>query len=87
MKKVPENNVKLRKIKRLTPFEKVRTAAQDRAILAKIHEKTREILESYEHLDTVAELTGVAREELEELADDAIIELAESMETHFGVSA
>ena len=87
MKKIDENNVKLRKIKRETPFERVQNAAQNRAILSKIHEKTREIIESYEHIATVAEVSGMSLEAVEKLADDALIELAEAMETHFGVSA
>ena len=87
MKKIDENNVKLREKSQKTPFEKAENWAKKRALLAKIHENTREILASYEHLQDVAKATGMSLETLEKYADDAIIELAEAMETHFGVSA
>ena len=87
MKKIDENNAKLRKITRKTPFEKTVENAEKRALIAKIYAETRQILESYEHLESIAKTTGMSVETLEKYADDAIIELAEAMETHFGVSA
>ena len=87
MKKINENNANLRDISRLTPFEKAELNAKKRALLAKIHADTLDIIKSYEHLETVAKTTGMSLESVEKLANDAIIELAEAMETHFGVSA
>ena len=87
MKKIDENNANLRKNTQKTPFEKTVENSKKRAILAKIYEDTRQILASYEHLEDVAKTTGMSVATLEKYADDAIIELAEAMETHFGVSA
>jgi len=87
MKKLDENNVNLRKNTQKTPFENAENAAKKRALLAQIYEDTRNILASYEHFEDVAKTTGMSVETLEKYANDAIIELAEAMETHFGVSA
>ena len=87
MKKIDENNVNLRKNMAKTPFEKTVENAKKRAILAQIFEDTHKILASYEHIAEVSKVTGMALETLEKMADDAIIELAQAMETHFGVSA
>ena len=87
MKNKDENSVKLRENMRKTPFEKAEINAKKRALLAQIHAETRQILESYEHLQAVAKTTGMPFEAVEKLADDAIIELAETMEKEFGVSA
>lgn len=87
MKNKDENSVFLRIKSTKTPFEKAEINAKKRAILAKIHEETREVLASYEHLEAVAKTTGMSLEAVTKLADDAIIELAEAMETHFGASA
>ena len=87
MKKIDENNVNLRKNTRKTPFENAQDAAEGRALLAQIHAETRDVLASYKHLEAVAETTGMSLEAVTKLADDAIIELAQAMETHFGVSA
>ena len=87
MKKIDENNVKLREKSRKTPFEIAEETAKKRAILAKILEDTRQVVASYELLADVAKSTGMSPETLQRYADDALIELAEAMETHFGVSA
>ena len=87
MKKIDENNEILRKNSQKTPFESVAETAKKRAILAKILAETRQIVASYEHIASIAKSTGMPLETLEKYADDAIIELAEAMETHFGVSA
>jgi len=87
MKKIDENNAYSRKHAQKTPFEKTIENARKRAILAQIYSDTRQILASYEHLPEVAKTTGMSLETLEKYADDAIIELAQAMETHFGVSA
>ena len=87
MKKIDENSVKLRERSQKTPFERAEKNAKKRIILAKIHADTREILESYDRFQEISEATGIDLETLEKFADDALIELAEAMETHFGVSA
>lgn len=87
MKKIDENNAYSRKHAQKTPFEKTVENSKKRALLAKIYSDTRQILASYEHLPEVAKTTGMSLETLEKYADDAIIELAQAMETHFGVSA
>ena len=87
MKKLDEMDANLRVKSQKTPFEKAEFNAKQRVILAKIYANTQEIIESYEHLQAVAKMTGMSLEAVEKLADDAIIELAEAMETHFGVSA
>ena len=87
MKNKDENSVKLRENMRKTPFEKAEINAKKRVLLARIYADTRDVLASYEHLETVAKTTGMSLEDVQKMADDAIIELAEAMETHFGVSA
>ena len=87
MKKIPEMDANLRELSHLTPFERVELNGKKRALLARIHADTRDIIESYEHLEAVAKTTGMSLESVEKLAETAIIELAEAMETHFGVSA
>jgi len=87
MKKIHENTANLLDYSRLTPFEKAEINAYKRALLAKIHADTRDIIESYEHLERVAKTTGMSLESVEKLAESAIIELAEAMEKEFGVSA
>ena len=87
MKKINENSVILREKSQKTPFERAALNAKKRIILAKIHAETREILESYDRFQEISEATGIDLQTLEKFADDAIIELAEAMETEFGVSA
>ena len=87
MKKIDENSVILREKSQKTPFERAAINANKRAILAKIHADTREIMESYDRFQEISEATGIDLKTLEKFADDALIELAEAMETHFGVSA
>ncbi len=87
MKNKDENSVILREKSQKTPFERVEINTKKRAILAKIHADTREIIESYDRFQEISEATGIDLQTLEKFADDAIIELAEAMETHFGVSA
>ena len=87
MKNPDKNTQNLRNSTRKTPFETAEMRAQKRAMLAKIHAETREIIESYDRFQEISEATGIDLQTLEKFADDAIIELAEAMETHFGVSA
>tara|TARA_X000000950_G_C13661018_1_gene555907 strand:+ start:364 stop:627 length:264 start_codon:yes stop_codon:yes gene_type:complete len=87
MKNTDENSVKLREKIGKTPFEKANEAAKKRAILAKIHAETREVLESYDRFGEISEATGIDLQTLQKFADDALIELAEAMENEFGVSA
>jgi len=87
MKKIDENNAYSRKHAQKTPFEKTIENARKRAILAQIYEDTHNILASYEHFADVAKMTSMSLETLEKYADDALIELANAMETEFGVSA
>ena len=87
MKNTDENNVILREKRQKTPFERAAEAAKKRAILAKIHAKTLEIIRSYDRFQEISEATGIDLQTLEKFADDAIIELAEAMENEFGVSA
>ena len=87
MKNFQKNNANSGKNPRLTPFENVANAAKKRAILAKIHAETQQIIDSYEHLETISEATEIELKTLERYADEAIIELAEAMENEFGVSA
>ena len=87
MKKIDENNAYFRGYAQKTPFERAEMRSKNRAKLAKIYAETREVIESYEHFQEISETTRIDLETLKKLADDAIIELAEAMETHFGVSA
>lgn len=87
MKNKDENSVILRTKSTKTPFEKAEINAKKRAILAKIYAETSEIMRSYDRFQEISEATGIDLQTLEKFADDAIIELAEAMETHFGVSA
>ena len=87
MKKLDENNAYSRKYAQKTPFENAADWAIKRALLAQIYEDTRNILASYEHFQDVAKTTGMSVETLEKYANDAIIELAQTMEKEFGVCA
>lgn len=87
MKKIPENNANLRVKSQKTPFEEAQLRAKKRALLAKIYAETRDVIASYEHIQRVAKTTGMSLEAVEKLAEAAIIELAETMEREFGVSA
>lgn len=56
-------------------FEHYEQAAARRSVLARIIQDTQEVVDSYENLPLVSAETGIALEDLEEMADKALVEL------------
>ena len=64
----------------LTPFEQFEERAKKRGLMIRIIDDLQRVIESYEHLPLVSAETGIALEDLEEMADQALIELTEAYE-------
>ena len=56
-------------------FERYEQAAAKRAILARILQDTEDVVKSYENLPLVSAETGIRLEDLEEMANQSLIEL------------
>ena len=56
-------------------FEEYEQAAAKRAILARILQDTEDVVKSYENLPLVSAETGIRLEDLEEIANQSLIEL------------
>ena len=56
-------------------FERYEQAALRRALLARILQDTEDVVNSYENLPLVAAETGMKLEDLEEMANQSLIEL------------
>ena len=56
-------------------FEHYEQAAARRALLARILQDTEDVVKSYENLPLVSAETGIRLEDLEEMADQSLVEL------------
>ena len=64
----------------LTPFELYEQHAKRRGMMMGIIYDLQRVIDSYEHLPLVSAETGISLEDLEEMADKAIVELTEAYE-------
>ena len=64
----------------LTPFELYEQHAKRRGQMMGIIYDLQRVIASYEHLPLVSAETGISLEDLEEMADKALIELTEAYE-------
>ena len=64
----------------LTPFEQVEERARKRGLMFHIISDLQRVIESYEQLPLVSAESGIALEDLEEMADKALVELTEAYE-------
>ena len=64
----------------LTPFELYEKRARKRGLMLRIIDDLQRVIESYEQLPLVSAETGISLEDLEEMADKALVELTEAYE-------
>jgi hypothetical protein len=80
MPKHNESNDTSTLTRELTPFELYEERARKRGLMIRIIEDLQRVIDSYEQLPLVSAETGIALEDLEEMAEKAIIELTEAYE-------
>ena len=80
MPKQYESNDDVTITRELTPFELYEERAKRRGMMMRIIDDLQRVIDSYEHLPLVSAETGISLEDLEEMADKALIELTEAYE-------